>query len=262
MEWVKLPPPPQVEEVGGGMFVKVMTDEQMEVLRKQIAVYATICEQLVDLHKSITSQHDLPGARLGNFYCDQLVTSAGHKITGRQRWTPTPVQLQILERMFDQGNGTPSKQKIKEIASELSQHGQISETNVYNWFQNRRARSKRKQQVASTNNIESEVEAEVQSTNARTKSKPEDDSETLKSENVCYQTLVASSAMQQSINSRSNEAEPVFPSQRSASKPVGSFGHMSFCGLSNPGMEQMIGRIDAPGSYNPYLNTEDYNLMG
>lgn len=46
------------------MFVKVMTDEQMEILRKQIAVYATICEQLVDLHKSLTSHHDLPGFSL------------------------------------------------------------------------------------------------------------------------------------------------------------------------------------------------------
>lgn len=48
----------------GGMFVKVMTDEQMEVLRKQIAIYATICEQLVDLHKSLTSHHDLAGGSL------------------------------------------------------------------------------------------------------------------------------------------------------------------------------------------------------
>lgn len=62
MEWEKQ----QAEEPsggggGGGMFVKVMTDEQMEVLRKQIAAYATICEQLVELHKSLTSQHDLAG---------------------------------------------------------------------------------------------------------------------------------------------------------------------------------------------------------
>jgi ferritin-like metal-binding protein YciE len=76
----------------------------------------------------------------------------GHKITARQRWTPTQMQLQILESIFDQGNGTPSKQKIKDITTELSQHGQISETNVYNWFQNRRARSKRKQAASLPNN--------------------------------------------------------------------------------------------------------------
>lgn len=71
MEWEKQPPQ-QAEEAsggggGGGMFVKVMTDEQMEVLRKQIAVYATICEQLVELHKSLTSQHDLAGNSI--IYC-------------------------------------------------------------------------------------------------------------------------------------------------------------------------------------------------
>ncbi|PPR89206.1 hypothetical protein GOBAR_AA31477 [Gossypium barbadense] len=129
----------------GVMYVKVMTDEQLETLRKQIAVYASICEQLVEMHKNLTAQQDLTGGRLGNLYCDPLMTSGGHKISARQRWTPTAVQLQILERIFDEGTGTPSKQKIKEITSELSQHGPISETNVYNWFQNRRARSKRKQ---------------------------------------------------------------------------------------------------------------------
>lgn len=165
------------------------------------------------------------------------MTSAGHKITGRQRWTPTPVQLQILERIFDQGNGTPSKQKIKEITSELSQHGQISETNVYNWFQNRRARSKRKQQVAATNNAESEVETEVESPNDK-KTKPEDLQSshiaTSRAEDICYQNPVVSSAMH-SIDPRSSKAEPMFPSE-STSKPAGSFGQMSFYGLSNPSM--------------------------
>lgn len=63
MEWEKQPPQ-QAEEPsgdGGGMFVKVMTDEQVEVLRKQIAAYAIICEQLVELHKSLTSRNDLAG---------------------------------------------------------------------------------------------------------------------------------------------------------------------------------------------------------
>nr|GFA88457.1 WUSCHEL-related homeobox 8 [Tanacetum cinerariifolium] len=44
---------------GNGMLVNVMTDEQIEVLRKQIAIYAIISEQLVDLHNSLTSHHDL-----------------------------------------------------------------------------------------------------------------------------------------------------------------------------------------------------------
>lgn len=86
---------------------------------------------------------------------------SGHKITARQRWTPTPLQLQILESIFEEGNGTPSKQKIKDITIELGQHGQISETNVYNWFQNRRARSKRKQLNHSTNHVEPEAETET-----------------------------------------------------------------------------------------------------
>lgn len=102
---------------------------------------------------------------MGGLYADPMMSSIGHKMTARQRWTPTPVQLQILERIFDQGTGTPSKQKIKDITEELSQHGQIAEQNVYNWFQNRRARSKRKQHgggSSGNNNGESEVDTEVE----------------------------------------------------------------------------------------------------
>ncbi|KAI5683955.1 hypothetical protein M9H77_05183 [Catharanthus roseus] len=278
MEWDKQqqpqPPPPSAEEQlnggtannnNGGMFVKVMTDEQMEVLRKQIAVYATICEQLVDLHKSLTSHHDLAGVRLGNLYCDPLVTSAGHKITGRQRWTPTPVQLQILERIFDQGNGAPSKQKIKEITAELAQHGQISETNVYNWFQNRRARSKRKQQAAASNNVESEVETEVESPNEK-KTKPEDlqsqHMPTSRADDLCFQNTDVSSVMH-SMDPRNSKAEPMFPSEGS-SKPIGSFGQMPFYGsmLPNTRMEQLLGKMEVPESYSPYLQAEDYNMTG
>ncbi|KAK8955710.1 WUSCHEL-related homeobox 8 [Platanthera guangdongensis] len=107
------------EERGGAigegiLYVKVMTDEQMEVLRRQIAVYATICEQLVEMHKVVSAQQDsFAGMRFGNMYCDPMMASSSHKIGARQRWTPTPIQLQILENIFKQGNGTPSKQKIK-----------------------------------------------------------------------------------------------------------------------------------------------------
>ncbi|XP_062097699.1 WUSCHEL-related homeobox 8-like [Humulus lupulus] len=162
------------EEVitGSGLFVKVMTDEQMELLRRQISVYATICEKLAEMHKAISAHHDLSGMKLGALHCDPLMAYAGHKITSRQRWSPTPLQLQILERIFDEGNGTPTKQKIKEITSELTQHGQISETNVYNWFQNRRARSKRKQSASAPNNMEPEAETETEFVKDNTK--PED----------------------------------------------------------------------------------------
>lgn len=47
---------------GGGLYVKVMTDEQMELLRQQISVYATICDSLVEMHKAITTQQDLAGS--------------------------------------------------------------------------------------------------------------------------------------------------------------------------------------------------------
>lgn len=78
---------------------------------------------------------------------DQMTGTPTHKSTARQRWTPSQHQLQILEKLFEQGSGTPNKVRIKEITAELSQHGAISETNVYNWFQNRKARAKRKQQL-------------------------------------------------------------------------------------------------------------------
>ncbi|GER34871.1 WUSCHEL related homeobox 13 [Striga asiatica] len=271
MEWEKQPPRTTEEASGGGgsgVFVKVMTDEQMEVLRKQIAIYATICEKLVELHKSLTSQNDLTGVRLGNLYCDPLIASGAHKMSGRQRWTPTPLQLQILERMFDQGIGTPSKQKIKEITAELSQHGQISETNVYNWFQNRRARSKRKQQVApSTNANDSEVETEVESPNDK-KSRPPPEDEFQPQQ---QQHIRAAARPDHELCFQSPQAQPVdmhepppLPTQEGSSKFGGAVSQMPFYGgmLSNTRMDQFMGKMEVPGSYNPYLQQDGYNMGG
>ncbi|GMH06609.1 hypothetical protein Nepgr_008449 [Nepenthes gracilis] len=248
--------------VGGVLYVKVMTDEQLEVLRTQIAVYATICEQLVEMHKAITTQQDLSGVRLGNLYCDPVVTSI-HKITARQRWTPTPVQLQILECIFCQGIGTPSKQKIKEITNELTQHGQISETNVYNWFQNRRARSKRKQLSTLPNNAESEVETDAESPNEK-KTKPENfqlqHNSAPRGEDICSQSQEISSEMH-SVDPQTNKAEPAFPSN-CASKASQSIGQLSFYEsiLQNSRMDHFIGKLEVPGSYDPYQQADDYSM--
>ncbi|CAJ2631025.1 unnamed protein product [Trifolium pratense] len=260
MEWQK-------QQVQNGnvdaMYVKVMTDEQLETLRKQIAVYATICEQLVQMHKTLSAQQDLAGARLGNLYCDSLLTS-GHKITSRQRWTPTPIQLQILERIFDQGNGTPSKEKIKEIATELSQHGQISETNVYNWFQNRRARSKRKMQNGGTSNTESEVETEVDSKDKKTK--PEEfmsqQNVAAVDENLCFQSPEKCSELQY-LNPDSNKTYSIFPSDGDVISTRNSNGASLYDEvLSNSRNDYLAGKMEVPGSYNLYQQADEYNLAG
>lgn len=180
----------------------------------------------------------LTGVRLGNLYCDPLMTSAGHKISARQRWTPTPLQLQILEQIFDQGNGTPSKQKIKDITTELSQHGQISETNVYNWFQNRRARSKRKQLNTASNNAESEVETEVESPKDK-KTKPEEfqsqENSTPRPEEICFHSPDLSPDLH-FLDQHANKTESIFPSN-SGLRPARNLDQMFYDGLlSNPSM--------------------------
>ncbi|GMN28687.1 hypothetical protein TIFTF001_002140 [Ficus carica] len=203
--------------------------------------------------------------RLGNLYCDPLMTSAGHKITARQRWTPTPVQLQILESMFEQGNGTPTKQKIKDITSELSQHGQISETNVYNWFQNRRARSKRKQQNAAPNNAESEVETEVESPKDK-KTNPEEflsqQNSAPRAEDICFQSPEISSDLH-FFDPHSNKGEAMFPSNTSL-RPARNLSHLPFYDglLSNSRNEHLSGKMEMPGSYGLYEHEEDYNMTG
>jgi len=50
-----------VDANGELMYVQVMTDEQLETLRKQIAVYGTICDQLIEMHRTLSAQQDLAG---------------------------------------------------------------------------------------------------------------------------------------------------------------------------------------------------------
>ncbi|CAN1127666.1 WUSCHEL-related homeobox 8 [Linum perenne] len=155
--------------VGGGG-VKVMTDEQMEMLRKQISVYTTICDSLVQMHTSFAlNRHDLSGMLAYGDHCGPS------KIPSRQRWAPKQAQLQILERIFSECNANPGKDKIKEITAELSKYGQVKETSVYNWFQNRRARCKRKQSAPAPRTANFDVEASNPEYAAAKQKIPEDD---------------------------------------------------------------------------------------
>ncbi|XVF63517.1 hypothetical protein PTKIN_Ptkin09bG0092900 [Pterospermum kingtungense] len=211
-------------QIQDGVCGKVMTDEQMEELRRQIVAYVVITEQLADMHKAMSAHQDFTGIRPGAFYCDPIGVSLGHKITARQRWTPTALQLQILETIYNQGSGTPSKQKIKEITAELAQHGQISETNVYNWFQNRRARSKRKQLASgSTNEVsEADIAEGLDTKETRTKSET---------------TL-------EFIHNSTQEVE--------------SFYFQNF----DTGIEQLIGKVESSRGSDPYNLVEQFGLLG
>lgn len=241
---------------------QVMTDEQMEILRRQISVYATICQQLVEMHKAIVAQQSaLPGFRLGHpIPYDSMMTITGHKMTARQRWTPTQMQLQILENIFDQGNGTPSKQKIKEITAELTQHGQISETNVYNWFQNRRARTKRKQQLGLSNNGESEVETDLESPKEK---KAKMDHNPIRETPVARQTDMSFPCSDQHHFESQQHASAVAFRSHIDSKSVMSFSRFpSFeDGLTAARNGQLIGVDEPVDNFNLVNDGEGYPML-
>ena len=59
-------------------------------------------------------------------------------------WTPSASQLARLEELFATGMGTPNGDLRTKITDELAKLGPVNEANVYNWFQNKKARTKKK----------------------------------------------------------------------------------------------------------------------
>uniref|UniRef100_A0A7S0RIX3 Homeobox domain-containing protein n=1 Tax=Pyramimonas obovata TaxID=1411642 RepID=A0A7S0RIX3_9CHLO len=111
-------------------------------------------QQLVSLQQLLPVQQAQPEAQVEqsisqlkrSAQCIEDDSNAANKSQKTTpRWSPTQSQLQALEVLFATGQGTPSKPRIKDIAEQLLEFGPITETNVYNWFQNRKARAKRKQ---------------------------------------------------------------------------------------------------------------------
>lgn len=140
-------PKPAYEIMSHGI---VMTDEQMAVLKHQITVYRTCTQELFKIYYSAITTPSTSNF-VGHAYSyEQHPTHP--LVKPRQRWSPQPAQLQLLEKYFSELAGTPHKAKLKDITLELAQHGQITDTNVYNWFQNRKARAKRKQSSGTNGN--------------------------------------------------------------------------------------------------------------
>ena len=177
-----------------------------------------------------TISHCGSGIRRENLNYDPWMASSGHqRTTIRQRWTPTTQQLQILEQKFEDDSGTPNNKRIKEITTELEQHGKISEANVYNWFQNKRARIRKKQSVPEPQKPESETDREVESLKEK-KMIPEStlsyENKLQRAKSIYFQSPEISTEMP-CWNAPSNEGEPMIPSDSGLSFS-GSLGRMSF----------------------------------
>ncbi|KAH9307804.1 hypothetical protein KI387_035715, partial [Taxus chinensis] len=67
----------------------------------------------------------------------------------------------VLEGVFHSGVTNPSTHEISRITTELQQFGQLRESNVYYWFQNRKAKTKKKQR--SLNPVNERPKATIQS---------------------------------------------------------------------------------------------------
>lgn len=151
-----------------------MTERQLYAFRQQIAAYAHICQQLLQITTvSATQQtprqremrHEVPGATGANWGASVPVTapasaplSSSNHSSGKTRgedkqargprWTGTPTQYEILEDLFQKGEQPPVRDRLTELTEMLKQHGPVQESNVYNWFQNRRSREKKLQAMA------------------------------------------------------------------------------------------------------------------
>ncbi|KAK4409531.1 WUSCHEL-related homeobox 8 [Sesamum angolense] len=228
MEWEKQQP----EELngrgggggGGGGFVKVMTDEQMEVLRKQIAAYAAICEQLVDLHKSLSSQNDL---------------AANLMVLGLEFESYV---VMIMEMDF-------SYVQEKKFSMWLIEIG----------VQGQRGNNRQHQQITV-----SETEMEAESAHEKTKPDYLQTPHILSSRNehLTFQNPQASSAIH-SVDPRTSKPEPMLPPEGSTSID-GSFGQIPLYQsmAPNPRMDQLLGKMEVPGNYNPYLEQDECNMAG
>jgi len=151
-----------------------MTERQLYAFRQQVAAYAHICQQLLQITavqatQQTARQREGTNANVGNGENDKekatgsanglsvnkehvaayaayaaLAGRGGDKQQRGPRWTGTAKQYELLEDMFIGGQQPPVREKLTEITEMLTQYGPINESNVYNWFQNRRSREKKK----------------------------------------------------------------------------------------------------------------------
>ena len=158
-----------------------MTEQQKYALRQQIASYAHICQQLLqltheaalrDLQMSARGEYDRHATHASCAYPREkqpkkekphkerktpasIFSNTGvYSDPGKVRWQPTTAQLERLEQLFAIDTTTPRREKLKQVTEELSALGPIQECNVFNWFQNKKSRLKKLEEDAAREKME------------------------------------------------------------------------------------------------------------
>ncbi len=171
-----------------------MTEQQKYALRQQIASYAHICQQLLqltheaalrDLQMSARGEYDRHATHASSAYPREkqpkkekphkerktpasIFSNTGvYSVPGKVRWQPTTAQFERLEQLFAIDTTTPQRENLKQVTEELSALGPIQECNVYNWFQNKKARLKKREQDAARERMEEEMRAKADQYNAQ-----------------------------------------------------------------------------------------------
>ncbi|CAI9087351.1 OLC1v1021403C1 [Oldenlandia corymbosa var. corymbosa] len=103
-------------------------------------------------------QHDINSSLVSSTGCQRTPTYAPSGCEERSpepkpRWNPRPEQIRILEAIFNSGMVNPPRDEIRKIRAQLQEYGQVGDANVFYWFQNRKSRSKHKQQRQLQSNL-------------------------------------------------------------------------------------------------------------
>ena len=158
-----------------------MTEQQKYALRQQIASYAHICQQLLqltheaalrDLQMSARGEYDRHATHVSSAYPREkqpkkekphkerkapasIFSNTGvYSVPGKVRWQPTTAQFERLEQLFAIDTTTPQRENSKQVTEELSALGPIQECNVFNWFQNKKTRLKKREEDAARERME------------------------------------------------------------------------------------------------------------
>ena len=158
-----------------------MTEQQKYALRQQIASYAHICQQLLqltheaalrDLQMSARGEYDRHATHASSAYPREkqpkkekphkerktpasIFSNTGvYSVPGKVRWQRTTAQLERLEQLFANDTTTPRGEKLKQVTEEFSALGPIQECNVFNWFQNKKSRLKKLEEDAAREKME------------------------------------------------------------------------------------------------------------